>query len=149
MKAFPGPTFVWSVHSVCFNWSVAPSRELCNIYNSIILPRYYSDRVFSTCVIRFITCLGLIFWPITFGHLFGRFLFKFILFCHVYIGYTNISFYEQLIFNTFCCTFLYFYYSRFELVWLHIILYSITFFNFCSLFLPCSICVGCIIYVNT
>ena len=59
------------------------------------------------------------------------FLFRFNLMRHIYVDYTNMSFYERLNFNPFCCTFFPFYYSIFGLVWLHIIFGSITYINFC------------------
>ena len=91
-----------------YYFRVAPYMLSRHIQNIIILPQQYTASYFSMRVTRFIKFLGFIFCLITFDHLRNHFLFKFILFCHVYIGYTNISFYEQLIFNTFCCTFLYF-----------------------------------------
>ena len=55
------------------------------------------------------------------------FLFKFVLLRHILVGHTNIFFCRRLTFNPFMRTFFTFYYSRFDFVWLHIILCSINF----------------------
>ena len=78
---------------------------------------------FISRVARYVTCLRLIFWPIKFYHLCDRFLFKFFSLCHIYVGCTNISFYERLSFNNICCTSVHF--NIVVLTWYDFTSYSI------------------------
>ena len=51
------------------------------------------------------------------------FLFRFNLMRHIYVDYTNMSFYERLNFNPFCCTFVHF--TIIVLIWYDITSYTI------------------------
>ena len=117
--------------AILLNFLVVSCMWLHHILNLFILPRLYTDQDCSSYVTRFIKCMVLIFPPITFDHLRYCLLFKFILLCHIYVGCTNISFYERLSFNPFWSTFVHFTIS-FDLVWLDIIIYSNTHVKFCS-----------------
>ena len=84
-----------------------------------------------------------------FDHLRDRFLFKFILLHHIYVGYTNIYFYEQLTFNPFCYTFVKF--TIVVLTWYDFTSYSIVLPMSISVQViqPGSICFRYIFYVTT
>ena len=75
---------------------------------SHLAPWLYANMDLSLLTTGFITCLGLIFYPIKFDHLCDRFLYKFILLRNIHVDYTSISFCYLLIFNSFCCTFVHF-----------------------------------------
>ena len=51
---------------------------------------------------------GTYLFPITFDHLRDFLLFKFIVLCHIYVGYFSINFCERLSFNPFFCTLVHF-----------------------------------------
>ena len=78
-----------------------------------ILPQCYLDSmpltVFNSRVTKLIKCLGLLLFPFKFDNqLCDLFLFKFIVLRHMYVGYTNKFFCEQLSVNTFSHTFVHF-----------------------------------------
>ena len=71
------------------------------------------------------------FWRIIFDHLRGFFFLVYLIasyLCWIYHIYS----YDWSTFNTFCCNFIHFTIYFFDLAWILIIIYSITYFNYCS-----------------
>ena len=105
---------------------------------------------FSSRVTRIIRCLGLILCLFKSDiHLRDRFLFKFILLRHMYVGYTNSSFFKRLSSNPFSCTFIHF--TIVVLNWYDFRSYYIVLPTSISArgFHTLIICFRCIIYFTT
>ena len=110
---------------------LSPSRWLLHIYKFNYTNSLVCRSRILVCASQFYLRSGTYIFPIKIWNcLYDRFLFKFVLLCHIFVVYTNISFCERLSSNPFSCIFVTFHYSCFYLVWFHIILCSITYVNF-------------------
>ena len=123
-----------------------------NRYPSHIVstPSLYATLYFSWCITTFIIFMGLISFPFTFeNNLHYCLLFKFIFLRHIIVAYTNIYFWEQLIFKPFSPTFVHFtivIFTWYDFTSYYIVLpISVSFW----VFQPQIICFGCIVNITT